>query len=103
MPGMNGDRAGGVGLGAERVERLENQYLGKYRGVVIANDDPDQLARMRVWVPSLFPTDDGSVPDQDSLCVSDWAWPCLPYGGKANQGLFIIPDVGSKVWVEYEE
>jgi hypothetical protein len=89
--------------GADRVERLENQYYGKYRGVVIANDDPQQLGRLRLWVPSLFPSADNATPDTDSPLVTDWAWPCLPFGGKPDQGLFFVPDVGSKVWVEYEE
>lgn len=89
--------------GGDRIERLEAQYFGKYRGVVIDNKDPQQLGRVRVWVPSLFPTEDDAEPDTGSASVSDWAWPCLPFGGKAEQGLFLVPDAGSKVWVEYEE
>ncbi|MGH7617081.1 MAG: phage baseplate assembly protein V [Gemmatimonadaceae bacterium] len=89
--------------GADRVERLDSQYFGKYRGVVIANDDPQQLGRLRLWVPSLFPTDDGSTPGEDDPTVTDWAWPCLPFGGKPDQGMFFVPEVKAKVWVEYEE
>ena len=100
---MPGDGMALLGRGAERMERLESQYYGKFRGVVIANDDPQQLGRLRVWVPSLFPTDDGSRPSQDDLTVTDWAWPCVPFGGAAKQGFFFVPEVGSKVWVEYEE
>ncbi|MGH9884442.1 MAG: phage baseplate assembly protein V, partial [bacterium] len=92
-----------IGRGTDRMERLESQYYGKHRGVVIANDDPQQLGRLRVWVPSLFPTDDASQPAQDDLTVTDWAWPCLPFGGAPDQGFFFVPEVGSKVWVEYEE
>lgn len=88
---------------AQRVERLESQYYGKYRGVVIANDDPEQLGRLRVWVPSLFPREGDATPDDpEDPCVTDWAWPCLPFGG-VNSGLFFVPEVGSKVWVEFEE
>jgi hypothetical protein len=89
--------------GADRVERLENQYFGKYRGIVIANADPQQLGRLRVWVPSLFPMPDDATPAEDSPCVSDWAWPCLPFGGGAKYGMFFVPECLSKVWVEYEE
>jgi hypothetical protein len=89
--------------GSERMERLENRCYGKYRGVVIDNKDPEQLGRLRVWVPSLFPVLGDAVPGEDSLCVSDWAWPCLPFGGKPDQGFFFVPEGGSKVWVEYEE
>ena len=90
-------------VGPDRVERLENQYFGKYRGVVIANNDPQHLGRLRVWVPSLFPTDDNQPPSDESPLVTDWAWPCLPFGGAPDQGLFFVPEVLSKVWVEYEE
>jgi|SoiMethySBSTD1v2_1073268.scaffolds.fasta_scaffold659516_2 hypothetical protein len=101
---MYGEQALTVPRGADRVERLESQYFGKYRGIVIANEDPDQLGRLRVWVPSLFPiADKASPPADDDPVVSDWAWPCLPFGGKKDEGMFFVPEVGSKVWVEYEE
>jgi uncharacterized protein involved in type VI secretion and phage assembly len=92
---------------SERIERLENRYYGKYRGVVIDNLDPQQLGRVRVWVPSLFPQDasaDASgLPGTDDPIVSEWAWPCVPFGGLAEQGTFFVPENGAKVWVEYEE
>lgn len=100
---MNMEQTPTPSAGGDRIERLEAQYFGKYRGVVIDNKDPQQLGRLRVWVPSLFPTEDDAEPDTESPSVSDWAWPCLPFGGKADQGLFFVPEVGSKLWVEYEE
>jgi hypothetical protein len=87
----------------DRVERLENQYFGKYRGVVIANDDPKQVGRLRLWIPSLYPSEDNSTPGPDSPLVTDWAWPCLPFGGAKDQGFFFVPEKLSKVWVEFEE
>ena len=90
-------------LDTQRVERLENRYYGKYRGIVIAHNDPLKLGRLRVWVPSLFPTEGDLPPDETSLSVTDWAWPCMPFGGSPDQGLFFVPEVGAKVWVEYEE
>ncbi len=96
------NRDDGLNLGSDRIERLENQYFGKYRGVVISNQDPQKLGRLRIWVPSLFPTEGNLPPDEDSPCVTDWAWPCLPFGGP-NQGMFFVPEAQSKVWVEYEE
>ena len=86
-----------------RLDRLENAWCGKYRGVVVDNKDPEQLGRLRLMVPSVF----GGVTDREATVddpfVTDWAWPCVPCGGKANQGFFFIPDVGAKVWVEFEE
>jgi hypothetical protein len=92
------------GGGADpRLERLENLYFGKYRGIVTHNADPEQLGRLRLLVPSLFGgTFSGGAASDDNL-VTDWAWPCLPAGGAANQGELYIPEVGAKVWVEFEE
>ena len=88
---------------SERVEQIERRHFGKHRGLVIDNVDPLKLGRLRVWVPSLFPVDGDATPGGSSTSVTDWASPCLPYGGAADQGFFFVPDVGAKVWVEYEE
>ena len=92
------------GSGADaRLERLENLYYGKYRGIVTHNADPEHLGRLRLLVPSLFGGTfaDGQASDDD--LVTDWAWPCVMAGGLANQGSLYIPEVGAKVWVEFEE
>ena len=69
-----------------------NNYYGKYRGVVTDNQDPDRRGRVKLIVPSV-------LDDQ----VTDWALPCSPYGGVPQQGLFMVPDIDSQVWVEFEE
>ena len=35
--------------------------------------------------------------------TTGWALPCLPFGGLADQGLFMVPEVDSQIWVEFEE
>jgi uncharacterized protein involved in type VI secretion and phage assembly len=72
---------------------VEQRYLGKHRGVVEHNDDPEQLGRLRLRIPSVLGPD----------VVSGWAWPCVPFGGAAGQGWWAIPEVGAGVWVEFEE
>jgi len=86
-----------------RVERLENLYFGKYRGIVVDNQDTEQLGRLRLLVPSLFGGTfaDGQASDDD--LVTDWAWPCVMAGGIENQGSLFIPEAGARVWVEFEE
>lgn len=69
-----------------------NRFYGKYRGFVVDNQDPQQLARLRVQVPSVL----GSQ-------TTGWALPCLPFGGLGNQGLLLVPEVDAQVWVEFEE
>jgi hypothetical protein len=76
---------------ARLLRDLRGRSFGKYRGFVVDNVDPEKLARLRLRVPSL-------LADQ----VTDWALPCLPFGGLANQGLFLVPEVGAQVWVEFE-
>ena len=68
-----------------------NKYFGKYHGTVVANNDPQQIGRVRCSVPELFGNN-----------LTDWAYPCLPYGGIFDNGTFFIPEIGSGVFVEFE-
>ena len=61
-------------------------YIGKYRGVVYDNADPEERRRLLVAVPEVF--DDATV----------WATDAVP-GGSADDPL---PEVGAGVWVEFE-
>ena len=76
---------------ARYIERSEGKYWGKYRGLVADRDDPEQLGRLRVKVPSLL-----------ADATTGWAWPASPYAG-AGAGFFFIPQVDDLVWVEFLE
>lgn len=76
---------------ARYIERNENKHWGKYRGIVEERNDPEQLGRLKLRVPSLL-----------GDAVTGWAWPALPYAG-ANVGFFFVPQVGDLVWVEFAE
>jgi uncharacterized protein involved in type VI secretion and phage assembly len=76
----------------ELTRRAQDKYYGKYRGFVASNKDPDQLGRLQLRIPSVLGTE-----------VSDWALPCLPFGGTAGLGWFVIPEKDAQVWVEFEE
>ena len=85
-------------LGLERivanlVERIERRFYGKYRGIVVDNQDPAKLGRLKLKVPSVLGAD----------VVTGWPLPCSPYGGAADQGFLFIPEVGAGVWTEFEE
>lgn len=73
------------------VDHVENRYYGKYRGKITDTHDPKQLGRLKAKVPEL-------LGDQEI----GWALPCLPYGGTKDTGLFLVPEVGSNVWIEFE-
>jgi len=78
---------------ARLAQEVERRFYGKYRGLVVDNEDPEALGRLRVSVPSVLGDE----------VVTGWAVPCLPYGGDANQGMLFVPTVGAGVWVEFEE
>ena len=66
-------------------------FYGKYRGLVVENIDPEQIGRVLVQVPDVL----GEIP-------SSWAMPCVPAAG-IQSGCFIVPPIGSQVWVEFEQ
>jgi hypothetical protein len=66
------------------------EFFGKYRGTVENNEDPKKMARLQVSVPTVL--GDGRL---------SWAMPCVPYAGP-NQGIFMMPEVGAHIWVEFE-
>jgi hypothetical protein len=71
------------------VDKTVNRYFGKYRGIVRDNNDPTQRGRIKVQVPSTL---------GDELT---WAMPCFPFPGD-NMGVFMIPEMGTGIWVEFE-
>ena len=77
----------------QTVTQSQERYFGKYRGLVVDNQDPETRARVTLRVPSVLGAE----------VVTHWAEPCLPFGGLADQGLFLVPEVGAQVWVEFEE
>jgi uncharacterized protein involved in type VI secretion and phage assembly len=70
---------------------IGKQYLGKYRGTVINNIDPMQMGRIQAMVP-----------DVSNIIPTSFAMPCLPLAGK-QMGHFAIPQIGSGVWIEFEQ
>ncbi len=66
------------------------RYYGKYRGLVVDNDDPSQRGRVKAHVPEVL----GDVD-------SGWAMPCAPYAGDGS-GQYTVPGPGTGVWIEFE-
>ena len=74
------------------AQEVQRKYYGKFRGFVTDNKDPDKRARLKLTVPSAL-----------GAAETAWALPCLPFGGLADHGLFLVPEVGAQLWVEFEE
>jgi uncharacterized protein involved in type VI secretion and phage assembly len=68
-----------------------NKYLGKYRGTVFNNADPQNRGRIQAIVPDVLANE-----------PLGWATPCVPYGGP-EVGFYMIPPEGASVWVEFED
>ena len=66
------------------------KFYGKYRGTVLNNVDPLQTGRLQV-----------QVADVAGVLPSTYALPCLPFAGPLS-GFYVVPTVGSTVWVEFE-
>ena len=78
----------------QHEERYKDRYYGKYRAFVRDNNDPERLGRCRLEVPAVLGVDKENW--------SDWAWPCFPYGGNDDVGIFLVPEEGASVWAEFE-
>jgi uncharacterized protein involved in type VI secretion and phage assembly len=70
---------------------MNTPYFGKYRGTVADNLDPQQMGRIQAIVP-----------DVSGLIPGTWALPCVPFAGP-QQGIYVLPPIGSAVWIEYEQ
>jgi hypothetical protein len=72
----------------------DGEYLGKYRGTVLLNIDPERRGRLQVMVPDVL-----------SLLPSTWAEPCVPLAGPTGppMGVYMVPPIGTGVWVEFEQ
>ncbi|PCI98171.1 MAG: baseplate assembly protein [Alphaproteobacteria bacterium] len=67
------------------------RFYGKYRGTVVNNIDPLQTGRVMVQAPDVL-----------GLNISSWAMPCFPVSG-IQSGCFAVPQIGTGVWVEFEQ
>lgn len=67
------------------------RYIGKYRGTVVNNIDPENRGRIQAIVP-----------DVQGLLPTTFAMPCLPAAGKGS-GAYFLPEIGAGVWIEFEQ
>ena len=68
------------------------RYFGKYRGTVINNIDPELRGRILAMVPDVL----GVVP-------SSWCEACVPLAGPSAMGIYVVPPIGTGVWIEFEQ
>jgi uncharacterized protein involved in type VI secretion and phage assembly len=70
--------------------------VGNFRALVLDNNDPDKLGRIKVKVYGYF---DGIQTEK-----LPWAVPAMPLfnGAGSGSGCFCIPAIGTDVWVFFE-
>lgn len=71
------------------LSRTRGRFYGKYRGKVA--DVDEKTLRIKATVPAVL----GSS-------TTGWCLPCVPYAGP-QVGMAFLPEVGSAVWIEFEE
>jgi uncharacterized protein involved in type VI secretion and phage assembly len=67
------------------------KFFGLYRASVLNNIDPLRQGRIQVQCPDVI-----------GVGLSTWALPCLPNAG-IQAGTFMVPNIGSGVWVQFEQ
>ncbi len=72
----------------------ESEFGGLLRGIVVDNNDPKKLGRIKVRIQAAY----GDQP-VDNL---PWAWPCLNYGGMPGMHNYAVPEVNAGVWVMFQ-
>ena len=73
------------------------KFPGLYRGLVLDNDDPDKLGRIKVKIFTVFSSE---IP----ATYLPWAVPAFPlFTGSGNGfGSFAVPEINSHVFVMFE-
>lgn len=79
--------------------RESGSYAGiTFYGKVVDNNDPSQIRRVRVAIPEIY----GDAPPEEL----PWAMPKCPPSGTGQTstfGTYGVLDVGSEVWVEFQQ
>lgn len=85
-------------IGRTPLAEHTNKFWGIYRGIVRDNLDPLQLGRVKVQVYPML----GGITDYTTL---PWSIPCYPLwvGSGSGTGYFAVPDIGTRVYVQFEE
>lgn len=83
------------------MRQVQGDYIGVYRAYVTSNKDPLEIGRVQVRVPFMH-----GVPGTNMKYIRDenlpYATPCFP-SASYDSGTFMIPEVGSIVFVLFED
>ena len=82
------------------LEELKINYSSFWRGIVVDNNDPDKLGRVKVRIPQIYgiDIDDASYVSNPSI---PWAT-CAISQASNDSGTFLPPNIGDTVFVTFE-
>jgi hypothetical protein len=73
---------------------MSGRFIGKFRGTVINNIDPEFRGRLMCMIPDVL-----------NLVPSTWCEACTPLAGPTGppMGVHFVPPIGAGVWIEFEQ
>lgn len=83
---------------ASKFNSFINLATPLVRGIVVDTKDEYNIGRVRIRILNLHGTDSTGIPDNQL----PWAFPCNLFSSH-DSGTYLIPDVGSTVWILFEE
>lgn len=91
----------GAFKGSDYRPDVRNPLPGLYRARVENNRDPEKIGRVQIRVPQLH----GILDDPDGFIKTEdlpWATPGIFAAAAYDMGQFLVPHVGTIVWVAFE-
>ena len=84
-------------------EVLKVDYTAFYRGIVVDNDDPLGIGRIKVRVPQIYGAEDQRDTDlYVPTYAIPYATPAIMVGAGNNTGAYLIPNIGDIVFITFE-
>ena len=73
---------------------MSDEFGGLHRGIVVDNNDPKKLGRVKIRVPAAY----GDQPVENL----PWTYPTLNYGGMKGMYNYSVPEIGAGAWVMFQ-
>ena len=74
---------------------------GFYRAIVVSNDDPLGIGRIKIRIPALHGSNSEQLGYMDDSMLP-FAFPGIFQGAGYREGQYMLPSVGHTVWVSFE-
>jgi len=86
---------------SSRPQHSSARFDGAWPGIVEYVLDPLQMGRVKVRIYQIHGPQGTDITTKVPTKNLPWAMPCFPFAGGNDYGSFMIPPVGSTVWVMF--